>query len=93
MHFYHDLFDLVEAQCNSAIVEQHLRIKLMRNQTYAIEISQHNANIAFFAILDRKRVNILLKKANIYKYCNQNGTELSSMYRNALLTKTYKKKF
>ena len=42
---------------------------------------------AFFAILDRKRVNNFLKKANIYQYYDRNGTKLSSMYGIALLTK------
>ena len=51
---------------------------------FAIEISQHNANTAFFAILDRKRVNNLPKKTDIYRYYDRNGTKLSSMYKIAL---------
>ena len=51
-NFRNELLDLVEAQRNSAIAERYFRIKLKRNQTSAIEISQHNANTAFFAILD-----------------------------------------
>ena len=47
-----ELFDSVEAQRNSAIAERHFRIMLKRNPTSAIEISQHNANTAFFGILD-----------------------------------------
>ena len=59
-NFRNELFDLVEAQCNSAVAERRFRTKLKRNLTSAIEISQHNANSAFFSILDRKRVNNLL---------------------------------
>ena len=51
-NFRNKLFDLVEAQRNSAIAERYFRTKLKRNLTSAIEISQHNANTAFFAILD-----------------------------------------
>ena len=58
---------------------------LVKAQPTAIEISQHNANTAFFAILDRKRVNNLLKKADIYPYHNRNGTKLRLMYKIALL--------
>ena len=36
----------------NAIVERHFWTKLKRNPTSAIEISQRNANTAFFAILD-----------------------------------------
>ena len=50
--FCNELFDPVEAQCNSTIAERYFRINLKRNLTSAIEISQHNANTAFFAILD-----------------------------------------
>ena len=57
-NFRNELFDLVKAQRNFAIAERHFRTKLKRNLTSAIEISQHNANTAFFAILDRKRVII-----------------------------------
>ena len=53
-NFRNQIFDLVKAQCNSAIAERHFHTKLKRNLTSAIEISQHNANAAFFAILDRK---------------------------------------
>ena len=49
-NFSNKLFDSVEAQRNSAIAERHFRTKLKRNLTSAIEISQHNANTAFFAI-------------------------------------------
>ena len=51
-NFRNELFDSVEAQRNSAIAERYFRAKLKRNPTFAIEISQHNANTAFFAILD-----------------------------------------
>ena len=47
-------FLVSEAERNSAIAEWHFRIKLKRNLTSAIEISQPNANTVFFAILDRK---------------------------------------
>ena len=60
------LFHSVEAQRFSAIAERHFRTKLKRNLTSAIEISQHKVDTAFFAILDRKRVNNLRKKANSY---------------------------
>ena len=85
-NFRNDLFDSVEVQHNSAIAEQHFHTKLKRNLSYAIEISQHNANTAFFAILTKK-ANNLLKQIDIYQYYNRNGTKLSSMYRIALLTK------
>ena len=45
-NFRNELFDSVEAQRNSAIAE-HFCTKLKRNLTFAIEISQHNANTAF----------------------------------------------
>ena len=64
-------------QRNSAIAERHFRTKLKRNLTPAIEISQHNANTAFFSILDTKRVNNLPKKADIYQYYDQNRTKLN----------------
>ena len=53
-NFRNELFDWVEAQRNSAIAERHFRTKLNRNLTSAIEILQHNANTAFFAILTEK---------------------------------------
>ena len=62
-NFRNKLFDLIEAQSNSAIAVQRFRSKLKRNLASAIEISQHNAiNTAFFAILDRKRANNLLRQ-------------------------------
>ena len=51
-NFRNELFDSVVAQRNSAIAEPHFRSKLKRNLTAAIEILQHNANTAFFAIFD-----------------------------------------
>ena len=86
-NFRNELFDSVEAQRNSAIAERYFRTKLKRNLTSAIEISQHNGNTAFFAILNWKRVNNLLNKPEIYQYYDGNGAKLSSMYRIALLTK------
>ena len=80
------LFNSIEAPRNSAIAEQRFRSKLKRNLTSAIEVSQHNANIAFFAILDRKKANNLLRKADIYHYYDRNGTKLSSMYKIALVS-------
>ena len=44
-------FDSVEAQRNSTIAQRHFCTKLKCNLTSAIEILQHYANIAFFAIL------------------------------------------
>ena len=79
-NFCNKLFNLVE------IAEWHFCTNLKRNLTSAMEISQHNANTPFFAILDRKRVNNLLKKADIYQYHDRNETKLRSMYRIALLT-------
>ena len=70
----------------SAIEEQRFFTKLKRNLTSVMKISQHNANSAFFVILDRKKANNLLKKADIYHYYDRNGTKLSSMYKIALLT-------
>ena len=64
--FRNELFDSVEAQHNSSIAQRHFGTKLKRNLTSAIEISQHNVNTAFFASIFRKRVNNLLKKAEIY---------------------------
>ena len=49
-NFRNKHFDLIEAQRNSSIAERHFRTKLKRNLTFASEISQHNANTAFFAI-------------------------------------------
>ena len=51
-NFRNKLFDSVEAQPTSAIAERHFCTKLQRNLTSVIEISQHNANTAFFAMLD-----------------------------------------
>ena len=65
-NFRNQLFDSVVAQRNSAVAKWQFRTTLKRIVTSVIEISQHNANITFFAILDRKRVNNLLKKAYIY---------------------------
>ena len=67
-NFRNELFDSAEAQHNSAMAEWHFRTKLKRNLTSKIVISRDNANTAFFAILNRKRVNNLLKKAGIYQY-------------------------
>ena len=78
-NFRSKLFDSVEAQRNSAIAERHFRTKLKRNLTSAIEILQHTANTAIFAIFGRKRLNNLLKKADIYQYYDRNVTKLSSM--------------
>ena len=57
-NFRNELSGSVEAQRNSAIVKQHFCAKLKRNLTSAIEILQHNANSAFFVILDGKAVII-----------------------------------
>ena len=51
-NFRNELFDSVEAQRNSTIAGRHFRTKLKRNLTSAIEILLHDANTAFFAILD-----------------------------------------
>ena len=53
-NFRNELFDSVEAQGNSAIAKRHFRTKLEWNLTSAYEISLHNANTAFFAILAEK---------------------------------------
>ena len=57
-NFLNELFDSVEAQRNSAIAERHFRTKLKHNLISANEISQDNANTAFFAIFDRKELII-----------------------------------
>ena len=90
-NFRNELFDSVEAQRNSAIAERYFRIKLKRNLTSAIKISQHNANTAFFAILDRKRVNILLNKLEIYQYYDGNGAKLTEVEssRTSLASRTH----
>ena len=80
------LSDSAEAQRNFAIAERHFGTKLKRNLTSEIEISQDNANAVIFAILDRKRVNNLLKKTDIYQYYDRNGTKLSVIYVIAPLT-------
>ena len=77
---------LVQLKSNSVIAERHFCTKLTPNLISAIEISQHNANTAFFAILFRKKVNNLLKKVEIYQCYDLNGTSLISMYKIALLT-------
>ena len=38
-NFRNELFDAVEAQCNSAIAQRQFRTKLKRNLTSAIEIT------------------------------------------------------
>ena len=53
-NFCNELFNSVDAQRNSAIAERRFRTKLKRNLTSAIEILQHRANTALFAIFDRK---------------------------------------
>ena len=63
-NFRNELYDSGQAQRNSAIAERHFRTKLKRNLSSAIEISQHNANTAFFSRLNWKRVNYLQQKAN-----------------------------
>ena len=67
-NFRNELFDSVEAQSSSAIAERHFCTKLKCNLTFAIEILQHDANTAFFAILNGKRANNLPKKADICQY-------------------------
>ena len=62
-NFRNELYDSVEAQRNSAIAERYFRTKLKCNQTFAIEISQHKENSAFFLSLDWKRASHLLDKA------------------------------
>ena len=91
-NFRNDLLDSDEAQRDSAIAKQHFCSKLKRNLSSAIEITQHNINTAFFAILGKKRVNNLLKKAGIYQNYDQNETKSSSVYRIALLTEKKKLK-
>ena len=63
-NFRNQLFDSAEAQRNSAIEERHFHTKLKRKLTFAIKISQHNAKTASYAILDRKRLNNLLRKVD-----------------------------
>ena len=56
------------------------QVKELFTVTSATEISQRNANSAFFAIFDRKRANNLPKKANLYQSYDRNGAKLSFMY-------------
>ena len=84
--FCNELFDSVTAQRNSAIAKWPFCTKSKSNLTSAIEISQHNANTASFAILNRKKIDTLQKKADIYQYYDRNGAKLSSMYGISLLS-------
>ena len=54
-NFRNELFDSVEAQRNSAIVERRFRTMLKRNLTPAIKVSLKNANTACFATFDKKK--------------------------------------
>ena len=75
----HNLSFLIsEAQPSflNELAERYFRTKLKRKLTSAITISQHNANTAFFEILNKKRVNNLLKKADSNQYYDRNGTKL-----------------
>ena len=75
----HNLSFLIsEAQPSflNELAERYFRTKLKRKLTSAIRISQHNANTAFFEILNKKRVNNLLKKADSNQYYDRNGTKL-----------------
>ena len=54
-NFRNGRFDSFEAQRNSTMTEGHFCIKLKRNLTSAIEISQHNANTAFFCDFRQKK--------------------------------------
>ena len=56
-NFHNELFDSVEAHRNSAVAERHFYSKLKRKVTFGIEISTHNKNAAFFAILDGKIIS------------------------------------
>ena len=59
------IFFFFEAQRNSAIVERNFRTQPKHNVPSAIKFTKHNANSAFFAILDGKGVSNLLKKIGI----------------------------
>ena len=58
---------LRKPRTQSASAERQFCTKLKRNLTSAIEISLRNANTAFFAILNKKKADSLLKKADIYR--------------------------
>ena len=60
-NFRNELFDSVEAQRNSAIAERNFPLKLKRNLTSAIKISQHNANIPFFCNFGQKKTKYFAK--------------------------------
>ena len=77
-NFRNELFDSVEAQRNSAIAERHFRTKLKRNLTSAIEISQLNANTAFFAILGRKEY-IICKRRPTFIEMEQNYVQCAEL--------------
>ena len=66
-NFRNELFHSVEAQRNSAIAERLFRTKLKRNLTSSIEISEHNANTAFFAILGKKVYIICIRRPTFIK--------------------------
>ena len=53
-NFRNELFDSAETKRNSATAEWHFRLKLKRYLTSAIEISQQNANTAFFPFYTEK---------------------------------------
>ena len=81
-------FLVSEAQCNFC---NELFDSVEAQLNSAIKISQH-CKYRIFCHFRQKKVNNLLKKADIYQYYDRNGTKLSSMYRIALFTKKKKKK-
>ena len=88
-NFRNELFDSVEAQRNSAIAERHFHTKLAQpnfcNWNFTTQCKYH-----IFCNLRQKRANNLLKKVNVNQNYYRNGTELSFMYRIALLTEKIK---
>ena len=66
-NFSDELFDSVEAQGNSAIAKRNFRTKLECNLTSAIDISQHNANTTFYAILGKKEYIICKRRPTFIK--------------------------
>ena len=65
-NFRNKLFDTVEGQ-NSAIAKRHFGTKSKRSLTSAIKISKAQSKYCIFAMLDRKEVSKLLKKADIHQ--------------------------
>ena len=83
-NYRNELFDSVEDQCNCGTAFLYL-VKAQPN-FYNWNLTTKCKCRIFFCDFRQKRINTLLKKANIYQYYDQNGTTLSSIDKIALLT-------